>query len=212
MPATWRRARTLLEEAVSADPENAQARMMLGLVNMQQGNLGQAEMHLANVVARDPDNVRAQQLLASVRSRLQSPEQTLESLKPALERPTVDPSLFALAGQLSLQSGNREEALGYLAQAAQSSSPSTPEAQLELASGYLAAGELERAVEILEAMPSTERALRGCSARPCSWRPCCGRARRVKPSCGPTRWPRARRTMATSHSVAGSDLRCGRAA
>lgn len=151
-------ARTLLEEAVSADPENAQARMMLGLVNMQQGNLGQAEMHLANVVARDPDNVRAQQLLASVRSRLQSPEQSLESLKPALERPTVDPSLFALAGQLSLQSGKREEALSYLAQAAQSSSPSTPEAQLELASGYLAAGEFERAVELLEAMPSTEGA------------------------------------------------------
>ena len=151
-------ARTLLEEAVSADPDNEQARTMLGLVNMQQGNLGQAEMHLANVVARNPDNVRAQQLLASVRGQMQSPEQTLESLKPALDRPEVDPSLFALAGQLSLQSGNREEALGYLARAAQSSSPTTPEAQLELASGYLAAGELDRAVEVLEAMPSTEGA------------------------------------------------------
>jgi putative PEP-CTERM system TPR-repeat lipoprotein len=130
--------------------------MMLGLVNMQQGNLGQAEMHLANVVARNPDNVRAQQLLISVRGQMQSPEQTLESLKPALDRPQVDPSLFALAGQLSMQSGNREEALGYLARAAQSSSPATPEAQLELASGYLAAGELDQAVAVLEAMPSSE--------------------------------------------------------
>ena len=145
-------ARTLLEEAVSADPGNAQARTMLGLVNMQQGNLGQAEMHLSTVVARDPDNVRAQQLLASVRSQLQSPEQSLESLKPALERPTVDPSLFALASQLSLQSGDREAAVGYLAQA-QSSNPSSPEARIQLASGYLAAGEHARAIEILEAMP-----------------------------------------------------------
>ena len=146
-------ARTLLEEAVSADPENAEARTMLGLVNMQQGNLGQAEMHLANVVARNPDNVRAQQLLASVRSQLQPPEQTLESLKPALERPAAAPALFTLASQLSLQSGNREGALGYLAQAAQSSGQATPEAQLELANGYLAAGEIDRAIEILEAMP-----------------------------------------------------------
>lgn len=148
-------ARTLLEEAVSADPENAQARTLLGLVNMQQGNLGQAEMHLANVVARNPDNVRAQQLLASVRNQLQSPGQTLESLKPALERPDADPSLFALASQLSLQSGNKDQALGYLAQASEAAGASTPEAQLELAGGYLAAGELDRAIEILDAMPQT---------------------------------------------------------
>lgn len=146
-------ARTLLEEAVSADPENAQARMMLGLVNMQQGNLGQAEMHLANVVSRNPDNVRAQQLLVSVRAQIQSPEQTLEALKPALDRPAADPSLFALASQLSLQSGNRDAAIGYLDQAARSSASSDPEGQLELASGYIAAGELDRAIEILEAMP-----------------------------------------------------------
>jgi putative PEP-CTERM system TPR-repeat lipoprotein len=151
-------ARTLLEEAVSADPQNDQARTMLALINVQQGNLGQAEMHLANIVARNPDNLRAQQLLASVRNQLQSPEQTLESLKPALERQTVDPSLFALAGQLSLQSGNREEAIGYLNQAAQAAGKATPEAQIELAGGYLAAGEIDRAVEILEAMPQPEGA------------------------------------------------------
>lgn len=148
-------ARTLLEEAVSADPENVQARTLLGLVNLQQGNLGQAEMHLANVVARDPDNIRAQQLLASVRNQLQSPGKALEALKPALERPDADPSLFALASQLSLQSGDKERALGYLEQASSATRASTPEAQLELASGYLAAGELDRAIEILEAMPKT---------------------------------------------------------
>ena len=37
------------------------------------------------VVSRQPDNIRAQQLLAEVRSRLQSPEETLESLKPTLD-------------------------------------------------------------------------------------------------------------------------------
>ena len=145
-------ARSLLEEVVSADPDNAQARTMLGALNIELGNLGQAEMHLANVVARNPDDVRAQRLLASVRARMQSPEDTLESLKPALDRPGADPALYALAGQLSLQSGNRDEALGYLAQA-RSSGQTSPEAQLELAGAYLAAGEMDRAAEILQSMP-----------------------------------------------------------
>lgn len=146
-------ARTLLEEAVSADPDNAQARILLGLVNMQQGNLGQAEMHLARVVARDPDNVRAQQLLATVRSQLQTPQATLEALKPALGQATTDPALLTLAGRLSLQSGNRSEALGYLAQASEAAAQGTPEAQIDVASAYIAAGDLESATRVLEAMP-----------------------------------------------------------
>ena len=114
------RSRELLEEVVSTEPANLQARALLGLVNLRQGNLGQAEMHLAFVVSRQPDNIRAQQLLAEVRSRLQSPEETLETLKPSLDGPQADPSLLTLASRLSMQSGNRDEALAYLAQAADS--------------------------------------------------------------------------------------------
>ena len=147
------RAREQLEELVSANPDDLQARMLLGGVNLQQGNLGQAEMHFAAVAARQPDNVRAQKLLADTRSRIESPESTLEALKPALREPQVDPALLVTASHLSLQSGNRDEALTYLAQAADSPGEKSPEAQLEIAAGYLAAGELDRAVELLEGMP-----------------------------------------------------------
>ena len=147
------RARELLEELVSANPDDLQARMLLGLVNLEQGNLGQAEMHFATVSARQPDNIRAQQLLVETRSRIQSPEATLETLKPALQQPQPDASLLALASRLSLQSGNRDEALAYLAQAADSPTEKSAEAQLEIAGGYLAAGDLEHAVEVLEGMP-----------------------------------------------------------
>ncbi len=146
-------ARTLLEEVVSADPMNAQARTLLGLVNMQLGNLGQAEMHLAQVVARDPANVRAQQLLATVRVQLQNPEATLDALKPALEQSGGDPELLTLAGRLSMQSGNRGEALSYLAQASEAAAKGGPEAQLDVATAYIAAGDLAKATEVLEAMP-----------------------------------------------------------
>jgi putative PEP-CTERM system TPR-repeat lipoprotein len=153
------RSRELLEELVSADPGNLQARLLLGMVTLQQGNLGQAEMHLATVVARQPDNIRAQQLLAEVRSRVQSPAATLETLKPSLGQPQPDPALLALASRLSLQSGHRDEALSYLAQAADSSRDKSPEALLEIAGGYLAAGELDQAVELLEGMPADANSL-----------------------------------------------------
>ena len=158
------RARDLLQTVVSAgsgeqlrmDPDaealHLEARMMLGIVNMQLGNLGQAEMHLAHVVARQPDNARAREQLTEVRGRLQSPEATLETLKPALARPEADPSLLVLASRLSMQSGNRDEALAYLAQAADSPREKTPEAQLEIAAAYLGAGDYDRAVELLEGM------------------------------------------------------------
>lgn len=146
-------ARTLLEEAVSAAPDSPEARMLLGLVTLQQGNVGQAEMHLAQVASRYPDNVRAQQLLAAVRSQLQSPQATLDALKPALGQSTTDPALLTLASRLSLQSGNRDEALGYLAQASEAAAKGTPESQLEIASAYIAAGDLDKATEVLEAMP-----------------------------------------------------------
>ena len=148
-------AREQLEELVSANPDDLQARMLVGIVNLQQGNFGQAEMHFATVVARQPDNIRAQQLLLEARSRIQTPEATLETLRPALRKSQADPSLLAAASRLSLQSGNRDEALGYLAQAVDSPGEKSPEAQLEIAAGYLAAGDFERAVELLEEMPDS---------------------------------------------------------
>ncbi len=150
----YEKARTLLEQAVAAMPENYQARLLLGMVNMQQGNIGQAEVQLAEVVAHQPGNVQAQRLLAEVRARSQSPAETLEALKPALAQDSADPALLAMAGRLSLASGNREQALAYLAQAStQATARQSPDAQIEVAGGYLMAGDFDRAIETLKAMP-----------------------------------------------------------
>lgn len=149
-------ARKLLEEVVTAMPDNYHARMLLGMVQLQQGNLGQAEMNLASVVAHQPGNVQAQKLLAETRSRSMTPEATLESLQPVLQQEGVDPSVLAMAGRLSLASGDREGALAYLAQAEkQAGEQQSPQAQLEIAAGYVMAGDLDRAIETLEAMPAS---------------------------------------------------------
>jgi putative PEP-CTERM system TPR-repeat lipoprotein len=147
-------ARTLLEEAVAAMPENYDARLALGMVNLQQGNRGQAEMHFAAVVANQPDNARAQRLLTEARAGSQPPEATLESLKQVLAQPTVDTSVLAMAGRLSLAAGDREQGIEYLTRAAaQATAAQSPDAQFEAATGLVMAGDFDRAIETLKAMP-----------------------------------------------------------
>jgi putative PEP-CTERM system TPR-repeat lipoprotein len=149
-------ARTLLEEAVAAMPDNQQARLLLGLVNMQQGKLGQAEMHFASVVAKEPGNVEAQRQLTQVRAQLRSPAESLEGLKPALTDATTDPALLTMASRLSMASGDRKQALSYLAQAAsQPKGGQTPEMQLEIAGGYMMAGDFDSAIKLLESVPDS---------------------------------------------------------
>lgn len=149
-------ARSLLEEVVSKQADNYSARTMLGMLLLQQGNYGQAEMHFQSLVASQPDNIQAQRLLAETRMRVQSPEQTLESLKATLDPATADPAMLALAGQLSLRAGDAEQALSYFAQALALSGPDTPTAtQLDIASGFMLAGDMDRAIGILEAMPDS---------------------------------------------------------
>ena len=145
-------ARTLLEEAVAAMPENNQARTMLGLVNLQQGNLGQAEMHFQSVLAKEPNNVPAQQLLAETRAKQGTPEEGLKSLQSSLTAENTDPSLLATAGRMSLASGDRAQALEYFNQA--SAKTGDAQSSIEIANGYVMAGDLDRAIEVLEKMPS----------------------------------------------------------
>lgn len=147
-------ARTLLEEVVSAVPDDQESRLLLGIVTLQQGHVGQAEMHFANVVARQPGNVRAQRLLAETRSQSQSPQKSLDSLKASLDPNKADPSLLAMAGRLSLASGDRRQALAYFEQASAKSGGAEPaDVQLEIASGYIMAGDFDRAIALLESLP-----------------------------------------------------------
>jgi putative PEP-CTERM system TPR-repeat lipoprotein len=147
-------ARTLLEEVVAGQPENTQARTLLAIVNMQQGNFDQAQMHLQNVVANEPGNARAQRLLAEVRARLGSPADSLASVQDALDATKNSPEMLAMAGRMSLASGDRAQALTYLAAAAQQTGAnSDPQTLLEVANSYLAAGEVDRAMEVLQGIP-----------------------------------------------------------
>jgi len=147
-------ARSLLEQVVADMPSNANAWILLASVNVQQGQLDQAESHLKSVIAADPQNARAQHMLIDVRARQGSSAQdSLAGLRVAMEQSPNNPTMLATAGRLSLETGDRADALNYLADAAKASSKNDAEAQLTIANGYLQAGEADRALEILNAMP-----------------------------------------------------------
>jgi putative PEP-CTERM system TPR-repeat lipoprotein len=147
-------ARTLLEQVVASQPQNHQARTALALVNAQQGNLDQAQMHLEQVAASQPQNARVQKLLAGIRAQLESPEQSLADVRSALRETDNNPELLAMAGRLSLASGDKQQALTYLAAADKGATDTDSGTQLEVANGYLAAGEVDRAIEVLEKLPT----------------------------------------------------------
>jgi len=149
-------ARALLEEVVSDVPTNTQARTMLGLVNLRQGNLGQAEQHLTQVVASDPSNWYARRLLAETRIAQKEPEAALKLLQ-GQAGDEANPALLTMAGRLSLGSGNREQGLALLEQAS-SAGANDPQLTIELASGYLVAGEVDRAIELIESLPESDTA------------------------------------------------------
>ena len=147
-------ARSLLEEVVNAAPGNLQARAMLGFVNLRQGNLGQAELHLSQVVSAEPSNWYARRLLAETRIAQKEPEAALRVLQGQAGDES-NPALLTMAGRLSLGTGDRAGGLALLEQAASAQS-ADPQVIMELASGYLVAGEVDRAIELIEAMPESD--------------------------------------------------------
>jgi putative PEP-CTERM system TPR-repeat lipoprotein len=145
-------ARPLLEQNLSANPQDTNSQLLLGAVKLALGDLGQAEMYLASVVATAPNNVAARRLLAETRLRQSKPEAALEAITPMLDRPDASQELFALAGRASLAAGATASGLQYLQRGA-NQQPADSNAQLDLVAGYLATGKLDEARALLENMP-----------------------------------------------------------
>lgn len=146
-------ARSLLEQNLSDNPQDAHSRLLLGAVKLSLGDLGQAEMYLASAVAADPDNTMARRLLAETRLRQSKPEDAFDAIAPALDKPGVSKELLALAGRASLAAGATASGLEYLERSA-TMQPADPDAQLDLVAGFIAAGQFDEARAVLERVPA----------------------------------------------------------
>jgi putative PEP-CTERM system TPR-repeat lipoprotein len=143
-------AAALLQGAVNARPDSAPLLTLLGAIHLALGNLGQAEQQLLRVLVQVPEDPAAIKLLAETRLRQQRPEAALESLRPLADLGADDVQIGLLSGIASLLTGNAEQGVLYLEQAA-ALNPSSQMIKLELARAYLAANREADAVELLSA-------------------------------------------------------------
>ncbi|HLF09780.1 MAG TPA: XrtA/PEP-CTERM system TPR-repeat protein PrsT, partial [Gammaproteobacteria bacterium] len=150
LSGSYEEARSDLQRLVVADETNTPAQLLLGAINFVQGNLGQADMLFSSVLAAEPGNNFARKLLADTRLRQKKPRDALAVLAPAVK--AGDRQSLELAARASVEAGDLDAGLGYLEQGL-SAHPEDTRLALQLAAGYIAAGRLQRAVELLEKVP-----------------------------------------------------------
>jgi putative PEP-CTERM system TPR-repeat lipoprotein len=137
-----------LRRLVSAAPQFAQARYLLGAALVAQGHLEQASRELTQVVEQTPQNLEARQLLAQVRMRLQDPDGALRVLVPAIEANADDSRLTSLFEGARAQAGANRQTVEMLENAVKDA-PDSRGLQLQLASAYLQAGAADKAAALL---------------------------------------------------------------
>jgi cellulose synthase operon protein C len=138
-----------LENLLTEAPGYTEARLVLGAAMVQRGDLQQARQQLGQVVESAPDNLAARKLLAQVQLKLGQPEGALNVLSPALATSNLDPQLLSLYGAAASGTGDKQA----LIEALQHSEDEHPDDQtvlLNLGEAYLAAGQAQQALAVLQ--------------------------------------------------------------
>jgi putative PEP-CTERM system TPR-repeat lipoprotein len=137
-----------LQRASSLAPGTPRFLTFLGAAHLASGNLGQAEQQLRAALEIVPDDPAAIKLLAETQLRQRRPEAALDVLT-RISSEQSDAGVEALRGVASLRTGDVNQALVYLEQAA-ANTPDDRSVRLELARAYLAAGRTDAALRALE--------------------------------------------------------------
>ncbi|MGH8185056.1 MAG: XrtA/PEP-CTERM system TPR-repeat protein PrsT, partial [Steroidobacteraceae bacterium] len=147
----YAKAATDLQRVVSAAPNFAPARFMLGAVSLAQGNLHQAELHLSQAVQRAPENLEARKLLAQAQLRLERPDAAVQSLLGSDRPDAGDGQVEALLGVAHLQLGDETKGLELLKRSI-ANNPGNRALKLELAAAYLRSGAHAEAIELVRSV------------------------------------------------------------
>jgi putative PEP-CTERM system TPR-repeat lipoprotein len=142
-------AADIIQPLVSASPDTPQFRSALGAIHLARGELGQAEQQFLAVLANSPRDPAAVKLLAETRLRQQRPEAALSALRSVEAAAAEDPQIGLLSGVANLLTGNTEQGVLYLQQAA-ALDPTNELLKLQLARAYLAAGRSADASALLQ--------------------------------------------------------------
>jgi putative PEP-CTERM system TPR-repeat lipoprotein len=136
-----------LEGLVATHADYWAAYVLLGVVKINQKQMGQAEMYLRRAANGNPHDARARLLLAELYIRRDSVDGARSVID---DSPLANDVLFlAQAGRASLEAGQPALAADYFRRSEQRK-PATLRELVDVTSVYVAAGEVERAVRVLQ--------------------------------------------------------------
>lgn len=138
-----------VQKVLRGVPEHMPSVLLSGAIELNLGQLEQAEQHLKTYLEKHPDTLYARKLLATTQLRASNPTDAAATLAPALKLPSEDPQLLALAGESFMQARDFNKAEEYFAKATVLS-PKTAALRTSLGMSKLAKGEKEQAVSEME--------------------------------------------------------------
>ena len=148
-------ARELIQQVLKVAPNNIQSLQLAGAVELQLNSFIQAEVYLSKALQASPDLVLARRLLVMIYLRSGQTAKAIATLQPGLNRESVDPNLYAVAGEVYLQSGDAKKAETFFAMASKQD-PSNARTRTSLALTRLAGGQVEAAFEELHSIAASD--------------------------------------------------------
>lgn len=149
------RALELLAPLLAAAPRNPQVLELAGLIELQMGNLRRAETHLAAALQVAPTAALARQGLVATRLRSGQPAMAIAALTDGSSQGVVSESLYGLAGQAYLQSGDAKKAEEYFAKALQRD-PDNADKRTALAMAWLSGDATDKGLNELQRIAATD--------------------------------------------------------
>lgn len=151
----YKQSRELVQQVLKVAPDNVQTLQLAGAVELQLNSLVQAEAYFSKALQAAPDVALARRMLATIYLRTGQAAKALTTLQPGLNRPNVDPELFAVAGEAYLQSGDAKKAEEFFVKANQKD-PNNARTRISLALTRLAGGQVDTAFEDLHNIAASD--------------------------------------------------------
>ncbi|MCB8747406.1 PEP-CTERM system TPR-repeat protein PrsT [Rhodoferax sp. U2-2l] len=148
-------ARELVQQVLRTVPNNVQALQLAGAIELQLNAPVQAETYLSKALQAAPGLPLARRLLVMSYLRTGQPAKALATLTPGLTGSTVDPALYAVAGEVYLQNNDVKKAEEYFTKATQQD-PQNARNRTSLALTHLISGQVDSAFGELQDIAASD--------------------------------------------------------
>ncbi len=151
----YKQSRDLVQQVLKVAPDNIQTLQLAGAVELQLNSPVQAEAYFSKALQAAPDMALARRMLVTIYLRTGQPAKAMATLLPGLNRENVDPGLYAVAGEVYLQSGDAKKAEEFFVKANQQD-PKNARTRVSLALTHLASGQADTAFEELQTIAASD--------------------------------------------------------